>query len=300
MSSSVPSRDNRCTLRLGTFDSERFWRDADLSQLPGIPDKQAEGIVSVMDELLFSTCDSQNDVLITRHPMDTAHRQYLAEIGFRFINNEKKVAASRDHAAHEAVCGLLHKHGEELYFRKLLAKANHYAPYSVLPFTLDFCRHYAIPANFPNINTVTEVNSKLYSHRLTAETLGEMQGEIVASAHELRDAGKRLLADGPLLVKDDFGVSGRGNLLIESSQLLERIVRHLTKQENQGRQTRFLIEPLLEKALDFSCQLEISPDGAMKMVSVQQMDNAGFAFSAIRTADQTFIVGFFLPAGNQS
>ncbi len=70
------------TLYLGSFNSEQYWREIEVSKLPAIADLQADTIVSVMDELGFLFCNSSNDILITRLPMDDAHKQYLWELGF--------------------------------------------------------------------------------------------------------------------------------------------------------------------------------------------------------------------------
>nr|VFK63476.1 MAG: hypothetical protein BECKUNK1418G_GA0071005_10343 [Candidatus Kentron sp. UNK]VFK70825.1 MAG: hypothetical protein BECKUNK1418H_GA0071006_10404 [Candidatus Kentron sp. UNK] len=295
----MSNQGHKHALHLGDFDSERFWRDTELARLPGIPDKQAERIVSVMDELLFSACDryacagpnsqARDDVLITRRPMQAAHKEYLWEIGFRFRNNEKPVIAPQSHLYHEAVCALLPEHAEESYFSSLLADSAWAAFYSVLPTTQRLCEHFAIPSTIPNVDAVIRANSKCYSHRLAADLLGERYGVLAHSARGLETQGRRLLATTPFLVKDAFGVSGKGNVSIDSPRLLERITRYLIEQENKGKQTRFLLEPLLDKVLDFSCQLYIHPEGAADIVSVQQMHNAGFAFAAIETADQAFM-----------
>ena len=70
--------------------------------------------------------------------------------------------------------------------------------------------------------------------------------------------------------------------------MLKRVARHLGKQEKKGKQTQFLLEPLLAKETDFSCQFKIDPTGKLEIVSVQVMRNAGFAFAGIATADAYF------------
>ena len=276
----------RC-LHIGSFGAERFWRDSTMVQLPGIPDPQADAIVGCMEEMLFTACRQTNDVLITRTAMDAAHKQYLHSIGFRFSSNSRSLQAEKKQDQ-TATCELLSAQ-QDLYFTQLLTNIKACSPYAVLPSTHTCCERYAIPQILPDIEIVKTVNAKRYSHQLSVDVLDESYGELVTSTQDLLTVGKHLLTRGAFLIKDDFGVSGKGNQLIDSPSLLERIVRYLEKQENKGKQTSFLLEPLLDKELDFSSQLYITVDGTVELLAVQQMDNAGFAFSAIQTADQTFI-----------
>ncbi len=285
----MESNDNSAKLHLGSFGSERFWRNPALSQLPGVVDAQADTIVAAMDELMFAACHAQNELLVTRQPMDKTHVDYLRETGFRFSNNDKPVELGASVSANDAICGLLQAAGNGAYFSELFADVTGLSPYSVLPTTEPFCRHYGIAQQIPTIEAVNKANSKLFSHALEVEELDEWHGETIDSAAELETAGKRLLENASFLIKDDFGVSGKGNFLVDSNPLLERIVRHIGKQEKQGKHTRFLLEPLLEKALDFSCQLDIGVSGEVAIVSAQKMENAGFAFSAIQTAEPAFV-----------
>ena len=79
-----------CTY-IGAFDSENFWREDTLAKLPAIPDVNANNIVLAMDELQFVFC-KQGDSLITRYGMNPAHKNYLNEIGYAFLNNQKDLS----------------------------------------------------------------------------------------------------------------------------------------------------------------------------------------------------------------
>ncbi|MFD2876797.1 hypothetical protein ACFTAO_13750 [Paenibacillus rhizoplanae] len=70
---------------------------------------------------------------------------------------------------------------------------------------------------------------------------------IAESAEELLTYGLLLLRTGQVLVKDPLGVSGKGNMLISSERMLKRIAAYLLEQESRGKQTQFIIEPLLDK-----------------------------------------------------
>ncbi|MFD1905309.1 hypothetical protein ACFSQ7_16495 [Paenibacillus rhizoplanae] len=46
----------------------------------------------------------------------------------------------------------------------------------------------------------------------------------------------------------------------------------------RAKRIRFVLEPLLDRETDFSCQFQIDPEGRITLLSVQQLVNQGFAF----------------------
>ena len=56
-----------------------------------------------------------------------------------------------------------------------------------------------------------------------------------------------------------------------------------------GKRVRFVLEPFLRKALDFSCQFRIEDDGQVTVISVQELVNNGLAFGASCSARPEFL-----------
>jgi hypothetical protein len=285
------------TVHLGTMSAEDYWRDPGLARLPALPDPAAERIVAAMDELLFPLCQP-GDLLLTRHPMDPALADYLARSGFRFEHNRVPLDdGAGDSKA--SVFGLLQQ-ADPGVVHELLSDVQRVAPYAVLPDTEAFCRRYGLFDDGPALAAVTKVNSKAYSHQLAVALGLKDYGCVVESAAELVERGRRyLVADGTgksaignraygdaaardtrggLLVKDPFGVSGKGNLLVQSEGMLERIGAHLAAQERAGKKVSLLLEPFLAKELDFSCQMRIDADGTAHCLSLQQMHNQQLSY----------------------
>ncbi|WP_245338948.1 hypothetical protein [Paenibacillus shirakamiensis] len=151
----------------------------------------------------------------------------------------------------------------------------------------------------PSLDTVIHVNSKIYSNRLLAR-IGETYGGIEAnSAVDIETAGNTFLKRGPYLLKDPFGVSGKGNLLIDSEPMQRRIADHLHKQEKKGLRSQFLLEPLLMKKIDFSSHWFIHEEGEKEYISVQRMINHQQNYGGSIKADVAFIrllenAGYFI------
>ena len=277
---------------MGTFNSEYFLRDNTVCKLPSFNHEEANAIISVMDELLFVFSRDNNDLVITRIPMDASHINYLSELSIKFNNNEMPVCSLKDvnnFRVPTQICKLLVNSNHDRYFQKIISPNLNFSPYSIIPETHNFCDFYGLKKNFPDIETVKKVNSKLYSYTITENLFGYTLGSIVESSDELRSAGSSLLDRGPFLLKDLFGVSGTGNILIESLNRLELMVRQCKKQEKTGKRTQFLIQPLLKKEVDFSCHLEVQSNGVVNFLSVQIMSNKGFSFSGIKTAEDELI-----------
>jgi hypothetical protein len=252
------------TLVFGTFDSESLWRDDTSSKLPAIMDGDRSLLVSCMDELLFPLCAPQ-DGLLTRYPIEAAQLHYLRQLGFVFESHVADVNGMADPL--------------QPYSRAL--------PYSILADTERFCMAHGLAGKLPSYDSVRLVNSKLYSARLS-KRLGLLSFSIpIDGAAELAVRGHELLhRHGPVLIKDPYGVSGKGNLLVRSAYNLDAVVAYLRKQEAAGKVTALLLEPFLDVAGDFSCQFEVAPDGTVQWHGIQEMVNRQLAYAGSRSMEE--------------
>jgi hypothetical protein len=271
-------------IHCGTFDAETCWRDERLTRLPSIPDLQTRNLVNAMDELLFVFCRDQ-DVLLTRYAMDEAHRHYLHEIGFHFTCNKTDLDIS-DHAASGEIniFERLKATLPYLLFNQQLPKNAELEPFAILNGMDVLVEQQGWTVHVPSLGIVKHVNSKAYSTELKDKLGIRNVSQFVRSHVELDRIGKKLLDSGSFLLKDTFGVSGKGNLLISTESMLNRVSAYISKQEKADKETLFIVEPLLNKEVDFSCQFEILPDGGFHLISVQQVLNADFAYQGSITA----------------
>ena len=161
-------------------------------------------------------------------------------------------------------------------------------PFAVLPGTAEVAKRYGLSGVFPSQDVIRAVNTKGYSLRMRDRLGIENVGVMVEDVASLLERGSVLLEHGPLLVKDDYGVSGKGNQLIETHRTLQRIAKHLSAQVAAGKRVRFILEPYLRKRSDFSCQFRINDDGRVAVISVQELVNNGLAFGASCSARPNF------------
>jgi hypothetical protein len=314
MFSTYKERAETCTY-LGAFDSENFWRDENLAQLPAILDQQAGNIVLAMDELQFIFC-RPGDTLITRYAMNKAHQDYLHSIGFSFSNNkvdvidrckednssnsEKSLFADLTSNANKtsnliktskskSVIQLLAESGGNEYFSNFIPKNSHLSPFAVLPFTNTLSEAFQMRLEIPAIEIIKKVNSKIYSTELNQKLGFHQGGIIINSSGELLSAGTAYLEKGSIILKDEFGVSGKGNQLINDYKVLTRIVSYISNQEKKGKKVSFILEPYLQKELDFSSHFYITDTGEFHLMSVQKLLNSDFAYLGSFSVEEEFL-----------
>ncbi|MGV2882881.1 hypothetical protein [Paenibacillus taichungensis] len=281
------------TIVMGTFDPETRWRDPDLAKLPALPDKDRESIVLCMDELLFPFC-GPDDILYTRCKIDPKLYEYLNGLGFSFrtryhfdLNDEKRSLPEPD-IFKQCIFSLAsdNQQREEI----LTQNVKYLSPYAITADTEDYLHAEGSLGSLPNLETVKHVNSKFYSNRLLTRIGEKCNGTEVNSVGEVQAVGNTLLKRGAYLLKDPFGVSGKGNMLIENEAMQRRIAEHLDKQERRGLLSQFLLEPLLRKKIDFSSHWFIHKSGERDFLSVQRMLNQQQNYGGSIRADEALLL----------
>jgi hypothetical protein len=263
----------------GPFESENHWREPDLARLPALPDAGSSQVVQAMDELLFVFC-GPDDRLLTVRRMNDAHVEYLNSIGFRFQQNTFDLYPSFDSHVQNPLnlFTLLAERGHDEQLSGFLSGSDEIEPFAVVPGLRELVERYGLKSTFPPHNVIQRVNTKTYSLEMR-DALGIPNvGIVVDSIDTLLEQGTRMLADGPFLVKDDYGVSGKGNQIITQQSTLQRIASYLAKQVSREKRVQFVLEPYLAKRMDFSCQFHVGKDGSFHLISVQQLTNNGLAF----------------------
>jgi len=259
------------TLCSATFNSEKFWCETDTIHLPAIIDPAQERIVSTLDELMFPFCPDSEDILLTRHELLPGHLDYLRSLGFNFQN--RVVGVDIDKSTHEP--------------DKL--RHYYYSPYAVLNDWETTVKQWTLTNSLPLFDTVKTVNSKIYSWQLRCDITDKL-GASCFSSREVGVESEAILAQGrKVLIKEAFGVSGHGSVLIDGKKALERICRYIENKEKTGGKAAFVVEPFLTKTVDFSCHFSINVNGEINLFGVQRMRNQGFCFNKVEPAEDSLI-----------
>jgi hypothetical protein len=131
----------------------------------------------------------------------------------------------------------------------------------------------------PDADTFQRVNSKIYSRRLVEELgLRAIPGYACETVAELRDAlGDGPSKDQPVIVKDAFGVSGKGLVVLDNPTKAQRLLRMV---DQRARRTgiealHVVVERFLAKRFDLNYQLTIDRDGGVRFAFVKEALTVG-------------------------
>ncbi len=273
-------------LYIGTFDCEKFW-EYDNAKLPKIQDKQADNCILGMDELLIYLGDNQ-DKLLTRFKIDEVQTDYLKKLGFnKMCFSYEDFSSEMLFDSSQEICTLMTVSSFNL--KHFVRNNDCLTPFSVLKNTHTFAKKYNLNGKFPDLKVVENVNSKFFSAAVSYDLGLHQQINLAFSVDEMANIGEKLLHGGAFLIKEEYGVSGKGNLLVDSQEKLACILKYLGKQEKQGKKIRFLMEPFMHKDKDFSTQFTITEKGVIQFESVQILINNAFSYKSSIAANSSFI-----------
>lgn len=258
-------------LILGDFSAERFWEDGNSARLPRMNVGDFQRIVMAMEELqvLFSNPD---DIVYTRGAMDREWMEYLQHIGLKCVNRFPDAQCYEYGTSVSEI--LLHDGSKNESFEGMEID-----PFAVDSYTQKAIEKYRLSGKIPGGREVQKVNSKIYSTKMR-EYLGLNNCAVeVHSMEDLENSIKELgNKAGSLLLKEEYGVSGQGNLLLQSASMAAKAISLIRRQAEKGREINFVVEPYLSKEADFSFQFYISQTGEYKPVSAYEIWNTGLAY----------------------
>ncbi|MFC1419779.1 hypothetical protein [Streptacidiphilus cavernicola] len=251
-------------VRFGSCDAERRWRPSGLAQLPALRDPRSEQLLRGMDELQAVLC-GPDDVLLTHRRPAAVFGEMMRAAGFGArhlvvpgdpgLPVEDRLAADGPRGL-EGLAGLEDLEG-------LAAE-----PYAVLPGTAAAVERLGLlGAALPELEAVRTVNSKTWSTRLGLPG----SGQVVTSLDGLRQA-----AGDRCVVKDPYGVSGQGNIVVDSPTRLAMVERALGRCPED--RIELVVQPLFEPAADFAAHLTVGPDGEVVWHGIRQIVNEGHAY----------------------
>src|SRR6185312_265336 len=104
--------------------------------------------------------------------------------------------------------------------------------YAVRPDTAVAVHRLGLRATVPAVEVVARVNSKVWSNDLVRDA-GLPGGAVLATTPA---QVRRLVQDAPddVVLKDPYGVAGRGALRVANPRVLDTVVRHLERQVARG------------------------------------------------------------------
>ena len=261
---------NNGKIYISEFNSEEKLRTEDAFTLPEISlfSKTSKALVRGMDALVITMLDP-GDILVTAELLPQEYLDYWCEN----ITEVKCLSPSGDM--------------DSIYSRLIhdssmtdILKDREIINYALVPDYYEMCSILGIDSTEPPLSVIKELNSKVYSNKLKYELDLPAKGIRLKSIDEYEEkVGKMLEDEGRILIKDAMGVSGKGMLLIDSQGMADRLAVHFTKQAEKGRtKFDFILEPYLNRVMDFSCIFTIDTEGKINIDGFQKNESKGFAY----------------------
>ena len=248
------------------FEAEDDWARGHVG-LRGLTPARMSPVVRSMEELGVLLA-GPNDYLGLSRPLDPGYRAYLERLGFALPTVIVPERAGGSGTTTETVLD------SPDVLRRLAELGS--AGALLMPMgTTDAEQKVAdaagLPLAVPDAATFERVNSKIYSRR-AVERLGlrPVPGDCCETVAEFASVIAR--AGLPIVVKDAYGVSGRGLVVLDSPAKAARLLAMIERQARRSGDERLsvVVEAWLPKQDDLNYQVTIGRDGAVTLDFVKR------------------------------
>ncbi|MFC3032905.1 hypothetical protein ACFOEE_10270 [Pseudoalteromonas fenneropenaei] len=261
------------------FDPEAYWQPASHIKLPTIAMSQTAIAIALLDELYLPEADG--DLALTLVRPDPALSSYHQAIGlvptrhwvFANVGQWQKLGKPNWLALFAQAAAWQAEHSNIADAFALLGQWPHrpYAYIEAIRNIPEFCD------DLPQLNAVLNANSKSYVTQLSQHLAIRCDGVLVETREDIEAVFELPL---PFVIKEAFGVSGRGSIKIQQPEIAERCKAYLLKQCRQDT-AGLVVQQWFEKELDFSSQWWIDKDGEVTLLGVCEIANQGFKFVGV-------------------
>ncbi|MBD0696095.1 ATP-grasp domain-containing protein [Streptomyces sp. CBMA123] len=270
---------------LGNFEVENHWALGEPA-LPRVASHAGSAVVNRMDEFTLLLGGKDDHVVLKTAP-DDGYRGYLEGLGLQLptvhvvAGQDPQRTVSEDALADPALLDAL---------AGLTAGGARLTAHGISAVEEELAARTGLPLGAPSAAVCKRVNSKVYSRRLAdelgirqargwaCETLEEL-AEAVAAAGELLDAGRKVV------LKDAFGVSGKGIVVLDSAARLGRLHRMAVQQAEKAARaaqdgagaprTALVVEEWVAKRCDLNYQFTVGRDGSVHFDFVKELLTEG-------------------------
>jgi D-alanine-D-alanine ligase-like ATP-grasp enzyme len=254
------------------FEAESEWAAGHVG-LPAPQLSASTALVRSMEELgvLLAGAD---DVLVTKRPLDDDYRSYLSDLGLPVpsVLVPEHATPDRPTAADALDSPVLRRR-----LAALGAGGARLLPMGTSRLEQELAQACGLPLAVPGAAIFERVNSKIYGRRLTeAAGLRAVPGDCCETVDEfaavLRRRRAGLGAEGRIVVKDAYGVSGKGLLVLDDPAKADRLLRMVQRRAGRTGDPRLevVVESWVPKRCDLNYQVTIADDGTTSLGFVKQ------------------------------
>jgi len=253
---------------LGNFEVEEQWALGERT-LPRVTAANGSAVVNRMDEFALLLAGKDDHVLLKTAP-EPSYLAYLTGLGLELPAIHVAAAHNPRRCVTEDV---LDDPALLSTLSGLAADGCHLVVHGVSEMEELLAAKTGMPLAAPDSATCKMVNSKVYSRRIAGELgLRQPTGWGCSTTDELTaaaaGAAELLRAGQKVVVKEAFGVSGKGIAVVDSERRLDRLRRMITK--GAADRLAFVIEAWVDKVADLNYQFTIGAGGAVRFDFVKE------------------------------
>ncbi|MDB1085981.1 ATP-grasp domain-containing protein [Streptomyces sp. ACA25] len=258
---------------LGNFEVEDEWARGEAG-LPTVSGRESTAIVNRMDEFTLLLAGKADHVILKSAP-DPGYLAYLEDLG---IDLPHILVTDVNDPARSVSADALDSPRLLRALRELAAGGAHLWPHGMSATEEQLCELTGLRAALPPAALVKAVNSKIYSRRLADELgLDQARGWACETVEEFAAAADEAAA-GPLAagrrvgIKDAYGVSGKGIVVVDDARRLGQLVRMVTRAAAKSGDNRvsLVIEEWADKAVDLNYHFTVGRDGTVRFDFVKE------------------------------
>ncbi|WP_103342265.1 ATP-grasp domain-containing protein [Amycolatopsis sp. CA-126428] len=257
---------------LGNFEVEELWA-ADELGLPRVSAAGSTAVVNSMDEFAL-LLGGKGDHVVLKHAPDPDYHRYLLDLGFELP--EVHVVAAPDPARNVSQDALADP-ALVATLAELATDGAHLLPHGASAVEEELAARTGVPLATPSAALCKSVNSKVYSRQLADELgLRQPHGWVCDTPAQLAEAvpeaAKVLAEGGTVVVKEAYGVSGKGIAVVTNEQRLLRLQRMIERTAQKAGRDRIALvtETWVDKLADLNYQFTVGRDGSVRFDFVKE------------------------------
>ena len=260
-------------LFLGNFEVENAWAEGEPA-LPRVGSHAGSAVVNRMDEFALLLGGERDHVVLKAAP-DPDYLAHLHGLGIR--TPTVHVPSGQDPLRTVTEDALADADLLAALRRDLAPQGVRVVAHGVSRAEEQFAARTSLRLAAPAAALCKHVNSKIYSRLLADElSLRQAPGRTCETTTQLAEAvewaGGRLAAGGKVAVKDAYGVSGKGIVVIDNPRRLERLARMAAGQAERAGSDRLslVVEEWVAKTADLNYQFTVGSDGSVRFDFVKE------------------------------
>jgi phosphoribosylaminoimidazole carboxylase (NCAIR synthetase) len=258
---------------LGNFEVETEWATDEIG-LPSVGGASAaNAVVNRMDEFALLLAGKADHVVLKTAP-DPGYLAYLEDLG---LDLPGILVADEQDPANTVSQDALRSPRLRAELSALASQGAYLLPHGMSVLEEELCADTGLTPALPPAALTKSVNSKIYSRRAAAALgLKLAPGWECETVEDFAEAARQAagsLADGRRIgVKDAFGVSGKGIVVVDDARRLEQLVRMVTRRAERSGDPRLavVVEEWADKDADLNYHFTLARDGSVRFDFVKE------------------------------